>query len=84
MLDVSNAENKDGANIQIYNAYSNDAQKFSIKSSSTSGAYSVATMVSNQTKVLDDANFGTADGTNVCQWTYGGKNNQLWVFEKAN
>ena len=35
MLDVYSGENKDGSNIQIYNAYSNDAQKFSIKSSST-------------------------------------------------
>ena len=81
MLDVCNGESKDGTNIQIYNAYSNDAQKFSIKSSSTNGAYVVATMSSNQTKVLDDYNFETSDGTNVCQWTYGGNSNQLWVFE---
>jgi len=83
MLDVSNAENEDGTNIQIYNAYSNDAQKFSIKSSSTNGAYAIATIASNETKVLDDYNFETADGTNVCQWSYGGKNNQLWVLEKT-
>lgn len=82
MLDVSNGENKDGANIQIYNAYSNDAQKFVIKSSSRSGEYVVATKVSNETKVLDGYNFGTSDGTNVCQWTYGGQSNQLWVFEQ--
>jgi endo-1,4-beta-xylanase len=84
MLDVCNGDSKDGSNIQIYNAYSNDAQKFSIKSSSTSGAYCLATMSSNQTKVLDDFNFGTSDGTNVCQWTYGGNSNQLWVFEPTN
>ncbi|WP_143316530.1 RICIN domain-containing protein [Clostridium sp. HBUAS56017] len=84
MLDVSNGENRDGANIQIYNAYGHDPQKFSIKSSSTNGAYAIATMSSNQTKVLDDYNFGTSDGTNVCEWTYGGHNNQLWLFERAN
>ena len=72
MLDVCYGENKDGSNIQIYDAFSNDAQKFSIKASSKSGMYSIATMSSNQTKVLDDSNFGTSDGTNVCQWSYGG------------
>ncbi|WP_158676968.1 RICIN domain-containing protein, partial [Clostridium acetobutylicum] len=45
---------------------------------------SVATKSSNGSKVLDDYNFGTADGTNVCQWTYGGNNNQMWVFEPTN
>jgi glucosylceramidase len=29
-------------------------------------------------KALDVANNGTADGTNVQQWTYGGGNNQRW------
>lgn len=81
MIDVANAENKDGANIQIYNGYSGDAQQFAIKTTSTNGAYVIATKCSNLTKVLDDYNFGKTDGTNVCQWSYGGKNNQLWVFE---
>ena len=81
MIDVASAENKDGANIQIYNGYSGDAQQFAIKTTSTDGAYVIATKCSNLTKVLDDYNFGKTDGTNVCQWSYGGKNNQLWVFE---
>lgn len=81
MLDVCSGENKDGSNIQIYNAYGNTAQKFSIKSSSTSKAYAIATMCSDQTKVLDGYKAGTSDGTNVCQWTYEGHNNQLWAFE---
>lgn len=81
MIDVASAENKDGANIQIYNGYSGDAQQFAIKTTSTNGAYVIATKCSNLTKVLDDYNFGKTDGTNVCQWSYGGKNNQLWVFE---
>jgi len=84
MLDVYSGENKDGSNIEIYNAYSGDPQKFFIKSSSTNGAYAIATMSSNQTKVLDDYNYGTSDGTNVCQWTYTGDINQLWVFEPTN
>ncbi|MDS0527344.1 endo-1,4-beta-xylanase [Clostridium sp. SHJSY1] len=81
MLDVSNGENKDGTNIQIYNAYGHNAQKFSIKPSLKMGAYMITTMSSNQTKALDDYNFGTSDGTNVCQWTIGGYSNQQWIFE---
>ncbi|URZ09304.1 RICIN domain-containing protein [Clostridium felsineum] len=84
MLDVANGSNMDGANIQIYNAYSGTAQKYSINPSSTNGAYYIKTMSSNGTKVLDDYNFGTYDGTNVCQWTYGGHTNQLWIFEPTN
>ena len=81
MLDVASAENKDGANIQIYDGYSGTAQQFMLKTSSTNGAYVVATKCSNLTKVLDDYQFKKEDGTNVCQWTYGGKANQQWIFE---
>ncbi|URZ09217.1 RICIN domain-containing protein [Clostridium felsineum] len=84
MLDISYGENKDGTKIQIYNAYAGDAQRVSIKASSTNGAYAIATKSSDQTKVLDDSNASTADGTNVCQWSYNGNNNQLWTFEAAN
>ena len=81
MLDVASAKNENGTNIQIYNAHSGDAQQFMLKTSSTNGAYIVATKCSNLTKVLDDYNFGKSDGTNVCQWAYGGNSNQQWVFE---
>jgi len=86
MVDVANAKNEDGANIQIYNGYSGNSQQFMLKKTSTNGAYILATKCSNLTKVLDDYNFGKEDGTNVCQWSYGGKANQQWSFEpvKAN
>ena len=84
MLDVACAKNDNGTNIQIYNAYSGDAQQFKLKTSSTNGAYIVATKCSNLTKVLDDYNFGKSDGTNVCQWTYGGYSNQQWIFEHTD
>ncbi|NRY58641.1 RICIN domain-containing protein [Clostridium acetobutylicum] len=84
MLDVSYGEDKDGSNIQIFNAYGGDAQRFSVKASSTNGLYAIATKSSNGTKVLDDFNLGTSDGTNVCQWSYSGNKNQLWSFESAN
>lgn len=84
MLDVVYGENKDGSNIQIYNAFSHDAQKFSLKATSKDGVYIITTKSSNGTKALDDYNFGTSDGTNVCQWAYGGYDNQQWVFEPVN
>lgn len=82
MVDIAYGSNSDGANVQIYSAYSGDSQQFSLKAGSN-GTYSILTKCSNKTKALDGYNFGTSDGTNICQWTYGGKNNQLWVFEKA-
>ena len=84
MLDVANAENKDGANIGIYNAYSGTAQQFMLKTINTKGEYVVATKASNLTKVLDDYNFSTSNGANVCQWSYSGNNNQIWSFEPTN
>ena len=84
MLDVANGADTDGANINIYNAYSGDAQKFIVKSTSADNIYTIGTKASNVTKMLDVYNFGTSDGTNVCQWTYGGYKNQQWVFEKTS
>ena len=84
MIDITGGKNENGANVQIYNAYSGNAQQFMLKSTSTNGVYVIATKCSNLTKVLDDENFGKVDGTNVCQWAYGGKANQQWVFEATN
>lgn len=80
-LDVYCGEDKDGTNIEIYKSTLKDPQRFMLKSSSTPGAYIIATKSSNLTKVLDDYEFNKDDGANVCQWTYGGKANQQWVFE---
>lgn len=84
MIDITGAKNENGANVQLYHAYSGNAQQFMIKSTDTNGIYTIATKCSNLTKVLDDENFGKVDGTNVCQWAYGGKANQQWVFEATN
>jgi len=83
MIDISAAEDKDGANVQIYNGYAGNSQQFMLKKSKTNGAYIIATKCSGLTKVLDDTNFSKADGTNVCQWTYGGEANQQWIFERV-
>lgn len=83
-LDVANASNTDGANIQIYSSYGGTAQQYKLVAGSTSGQYGIVTAVSSGTKGLDVYNFGTSDGTNVCQWTYYAQSNQLWVFEPTN
>lgn len=84
MLDVSNASNTDGANIQIYHGYSGNAQKFIVNTTSTNDVYTIGTKISDDTKMIDVYNFGTTDGTNVIQWTYGGRGNQQWIFEKTS
>ncbi len=84
MLDIANGEDKDGANAQIYNAYSGNAQKFLVQTTSTANVYTIGTNCSKGTKVLDVYNHATTDGTNVCQWTLSGKPNQQWIFEAVN
>ncbi|MDE6635967.1 MAG: RICIN domain-containing protein, partial [Lachnospiraceae bacterium] len=84
MLDVRYGTNSDGENIQTYSANGADAQKFKVVNTSNAGVYGITTKVSNDQRGLDVANFGTADGVNVCQWTYGAKSNQTWVFEPCN
>lgn len=83
MLDVANGTNEDGANAQIYSAYSGDPQKFQVKTTSKNDVYTIVTKGSNGTKALDVANRSTADGANVQQWTYNGNTNQQWIFEKV-
>ncbi len=82
MLDVANGEDEDGANIGIYQGYGGDAQKFVVRKTDKDGIYTIATKASNGTKNVDVYEHKTADGTNVCQWTYYGNPNQQWQFEK--
>lgn len=83
MLDIANGTNEDGANAQIYSAYSGDPQKFQVKSTSKDNVYTIVTKGSNGTKALDVASKSTADGANVQQWTFNGNANQQWIFEKV-
>lgn len=83
MLDIQYGENKDGTNIQTYSNNNADAQKFKIKALGN-GTYAILTKVSSDAKGLDVYNFGTSDGSNVCQWTYYGNSCQIWVFESCN
>ncbi len=79
MLDVPNGENNDGTNIQVWSANDLDPQLF--KAVSSNGNYGILTKASADTKALDVYDFSTADGGNVCQWTYYGNTCQLWGFE---
>lgn len=81
MLDISGGEDKDGANVQIYDGYAGNAQQFIAKETATKGVYTIGTKASDASKMLDVEGGKTADGTNVCQWRYNGDPNQQWVFE---
>jgi len=82
-LDVSGGSGEDGANIQIYQSYSGDAQKFIIRKTSDGKAYVISTKVSNGYKVLDVEKQLTNDGANICQWDNGERGNQTWTFEST-
>ena len=84
MLDVANGKNEDGANIGIYMGYGGDAQKFVVKNTKNNGIYTIGTKASDGSRYLDVYEHKTADGTNVCQWTYYGNPNQQWQFEKID
>ncbi len=83
MLDVQYGTDEDGTNIQTYSSNGADAQKFNIKALGD-GTYAILTKVSSDAKSLDVYNFGTSDGSNVCQWTYYGNSCQIWVFESCS
>ncbi|PJI10448.1 MULTISPECIES: family 43 glycosylhydrolase [Clostridium] len=83
-LDVCGGANDDGTKVEIYNAYGHTPQQFSLKPSSSGNSYVITTMCSNGSKALDDCNYSTNDGANVCEWSCTGGDNQSWSFEPAN
>nr|WP_278244210.1 RICIN domain-containing protein [Eubacterium xylanophilum] len=83
MLDLQYGENKDGANIQTYQANNATAQQFKAVSTGNN-TYGIVTRVSSDKRSLDVYNWGTGDGTNVCQWSYMAANNQKWIFEATS
>ena len=85
MVDIANGTNKDHTNVQIYSAYSGNAQQFAIKATATKNVYTIATKVSNSKRGLDAERAKKEDGTNVIQYTLGkDKKNQQWKFEVAD
>lgn len=84
MLDVANGTNTDGANIQTYIANNMDAQMFKLVATSQNDVYGILTKSSKDTKALDVYNFGTSDGSNVCQWSYYQNECQKWILEPCS
>lgn len=83
MLDIEDGKNEDGTNVRVMAENKLDAQTFSLATSETNGTYGILSKVSNSKKSLDIYNFGTLDGSNVCQWTYYQNSCQLWKFEST-
>lgn len=83
MLDIQYGENKDGANIQTYQSNGATAQHFKAVSTGNN-TFGLVTRVSGDKRSLDVYNWGTSDGTNVCQWQYFAANNQKWIFEATS
>ncbi len=81
MLDIQYGAKEDGTNVQTYSANGADAQKFKVVKTSEANVYGIVTKVTGDKKSLDIYNFGTADGSNVCQWTYYANSCQKWIFE---
>jgi len=81
MLDVNGGNEDNGVNIQIYDAYAGDPQKFIIEETYEDNVYSIGTKITSGYKVLDVEKEGKTDGSNVCQWENGGRSNQTWKFE---
>ena len=84
MLDVNGAKDEDGTNVQVYTANTSSAQRFKVVSTDKNNVYGILTNASKDTKSLDVYNFGTTDGSNVCQWTYYKNTCQTWVFESCD
>ncbi|KAG4093432.1 ricin B-like lectins [Neocallimastix lanati (nom. inval.)] len=83
-IDVANGSDANSSNIQVYNAYGGDAQQFMVLKTQTKDVYTIGTKASHFDKALDIESNRSADGTNVLQWTNEMKDNQKWIFEKAD
>lgn len=83
-LDIAMNEDKDGANTHIYSAWNGQSQKYKLQKTLDADTFIIRTSTSDYTKALDVYEHKTADGSNVCQWTYYGNKNQQWVFERID
>lgn len=81
MLDVSGAGTSDNTNMNIYHAYSGDAQQFKWKTTAVPGQFGIMTKVTND---KSGVHLRVADNTNVVQNAYWEGPNQVWTFEPTN
>ncbi|SDB49264.1 Pectate lyase [Pseudobutyrivibrio sp. YE44] len=82
-LDVAYGSPKDETNIQIYSNNGQSAQNFAILSADSNQGYYIATEVSNFKSALNVYGARKYSGVNVQEYTYKGKNNEIWYFEQA-
>ena len=81
-IDIAYGTDENGANVQIYDNYSGEAQQFRLLTSSNQNAYFIASKVSSDSKVICVENDSSNDGSNVHIWTNLNNNEQTWIFEK--
>ena len=79
VLDISSAEKKEGANVQIWDKCNGGQQRFQF-SYLNDGYYIIKNV--NSGKVLDVKDAGKTSGTNVWQWTSNFTDAQKWKLEK--
>lgn len=81
MLDVSGAGTSDNTNMNIYHAYSGDAQQFKLRATAKTGQFGIMTKVTNDKSGL---HLRVVDNTDVVQNAYWEGSNQVWQLEPAN
>lgn len=82
-LDVAWGSADNGTNIQIYSNNGQAAQNFSIRQADNSMGYYIATEVSNFASALNVYGARKTSGTNIIEYKYSGKDNEIWYFEQA-
>jgi Ricin-type beta-trefoil lectin domain. len=75
VVDIAGGSTADGANVQLYDSNSSNAQKYMLQYTGN-GYYIIRNVGSN--KVLDVCGGNSASGTKVQQYTYNGTDAQLW------
>ena len=78
-IDISAAETKAGANVQIWDKCNGKQQRFEL-TYLKDGYYTIKNI--NSGKVLDVASAGKQSGTNVWQWESNSTDAQKWKIEK--
>ena len=79
VLDISAAETRTGANVQIWDKCNGKQQRFEL-TYLNDGYYTIKNI--NSGKVLDVASAGKQSGTNVWQWESNSTDAQKWKIEK--
>jgi hypothetical protein len=77
VLDLLEAENRNGANVQVYERNGTGAQKWTLRY--VDGFYELENMATG--KMLDVASGGRENGTNVQIWERNGTAAQRWIVQ---